>query len=247
MIKEALEYLFSKQAKFEMVEDMMGNQYVGYDGHHFKVKEEMINQPFSLTTLQGVVDYIVKGVDSIHHDHELTIHIVGPSKVEAYTDINSDLRRSLVLTSEALLSQFKMGQWYDTETFMIHLLSNFVETADLKTLLKLIGTISIEDGITTEDDGITQNVTARKGIKLKDREALPSRVKLSPIRTFIEVEQPISDFVFRVKEYGGEIQCSLHQADGGYWRIEAMENIKKYLQLHAIENFDKSANIKILM
>jgi hypothetical protein len=57
------------------------------------------------------------------------------------------------------------------------------------------------------------------------------RVTLKPFRTFREAEQPSSDFIFRVKadEIKGNL-CALFEADGGYWKIAAMQNVRTWLQ-----------------
>ena len=54
-------------------------------------------------------------------------------------------------------------------------------------------------------------------------------MKLRPYRTFTEVVQPASDFIFRMKEDRG-ITCALFEADGGAWKNAAMKNIKEYLE-----------------
>ena len=48
--------------------------------------------------------------------------------------------------------------------------------------------------------------------------------------TILEVEQPASDFVFRMKadKYDG-ILCAIFEADGGAWKVEATQRIKDYL------------------
>ena len=56
---------------------------------------------------------------------------------------------------------------------------------------------------------------------------VPNPVALVPFRTFIEVEQPESKFVFRVKDGP---QMGLFEADGGEWRLAAMLRIKEYLE-----------------
>jgi hypothetical protein len=66
-------------------------------------------------------------------------------------------------------------------------------------------------------------------------------VELRPYRTFREIEQPASKFVLRVKR-GGEGQkpgCALFEADGGFWKLEAIENIRKYIA-------SKNLNITII-
>ena len=45
----------------------------------------------------------------------------------------------------------------------------------------------------------------------------------------MEIEQPVSEFIFRMAEKQG-ITCALFEADGGAWKNAAMQNIKKYLE-----------------
>ena len=67
------------------------------------------------------------------------------------------------------------------------------------------------------------------GIASKSDAVVPNPVKLRPYRTFVEVEQPVSEFVFRMKDNNG-ITCALFEADGGAWKNTAMRNIKNYLE-----------------
>lgn len=52
------------------------------------------------------------------------------------------------------------------------------------------------------------------------------------IKAAIEkIEQPASQFIFRMREGGnGNITSALIEADGGAWKIKARESIKKYLE-----------------
>lgn len=59
---------------------------------------------------------------------------------------------------------------------------------------------------------------------------IPPRVKLAPYRTFIEIEQPESEFVFRARKADDLPHFALFEADGGAWRIESMKRIKAYLE-----------------
>ena len=100
---------------------------------------------------------------------------------------------------------------------------------DRELLLKFSG--AVENGTVAEygDDGVTQKVTVRQGIASKTDAIVPNPVRLRPYRTFIEVDQPVSEFIFRMKD-SHEICCALFEADGGAWKNEAMENVKEYLQ-----------------
>lgn len=87
--------------------------------------------------------------------------------------------------------------------------------------------ISKEDGITTMDNGVTQQVEARSGISLKVKETIKPRVKLIPFRTFTEIGQPESEFLTRVDDNGN---IGFFEADGGAWKIAAKQNIADYLK-----------------
>lgn len=97
--------------------------------------------------------------------------------------------------------------------------------------MKFAGTM--EAGTIAEygDDGVTQKATVKTGIASKGEAIVPNPVKLRPYRTFLEVEQPASEFIFRVKQnkYDG-ISCAIFEADGGAWKIAATSSIKDYLQ-----------------
>lgn len=82
-----------------------------------------------------------------------------------------------------------------------------------------------------EDTGICQKATLKTGIQESEDKLLPDKVVLRPYRTFLEVEQPKSEFLFRAQDnkYDG-VQLSLHEADGGKWKIDAMTSIKEYLK-----------------
>ena len=82
----------------------------------------------------------------------------------------------------------------------------------------------------------------KTGITTKDNVLVPNPVNLIPYRTFLEVEQPASDFVFRVSEgRGGAPVSKLVAADGGVWKSQAVANVKAYLMeaLKDIPNRDK--------
>ena len=86
---------------------------------------------------------------------------------------------------------------------------------------------TVETGMA--DDGVSQTVQAKKGIASVENVVLPNPVTLRPYRTFVEVEQPASKFVFRARDDDG-MEFMLVEADGGAWRGEAMKNIKTFLE-----------------
>jgi hypothetical protein len=83
------------------------------------------------------------------------------------------------------------------------------------------------------DDGITQEVQVRRGLSgvLKDKVALKPIVRLSPYRTFREVEQPQSEFLLRVRLNNSDVPtAALFEADGGAWINQATETVVQYIQ-----------------
>src|SRR5699024_2066082 len=87
----------------------------------------------------------------------------------------------------------------------------------------------------TGDDGVSQAVTINTGIASASDVKVPNPVTLKPYRTFVEVEQPASEFVFRMKDGPS---AALFEPDGGAWRNEAISNIHDFLVLALTEQIE---------
>lgn len=99
---------------------------------------------------------------------------------------------------------------------------------------------------TFSDNGTTQQAVMKTGITTKDNVLVPNPVNLIPYRTFLEVEQPASDFVFRVSEgRGGAPVFKLVAADGGVWKSQAVANVKAYL-VEALKDIPDRDKITII-
>ena len=132
------------------------------------------------------------------------------------------------------LTPFHYSQYMDQEDFIIGLQSKFIPTDQIKQMLKIVGNVKSEKVLSSADDGVSQSVEGRKGINFAEKIGIPNPVKLKPFRTFIEVPQPESNFIFRARDgrRDGEMPTfALFEADGGFWKIDAMNEIKKYLDL----------------
>jgi hypothetical protein len=118
----------------------------------------------------------------------------------------------------------------DPEAFVIALQSMFVEDPPLKALLSLAQNLTAENVSIAEDDGISQKATVRQGVSLKTTRKIEPKVKLAPFRTFREVPQPSSVFLFRLRSREDNTpECALFEADGGAWKLQAVNNIAQYL------------------
>lgn len=218
MIKEAIQYLVK-----------LGNtETKEIDGQTFSTQPlHVVAEPTAkallVRNLSGLVDYVKSNFDV---EEQLMIHIASPTTVNCFTAINGNYNRSTFVKTEALIPEFDFGHWHDVENFIISLQSGFVLNDDREVMLKVVGNIKEENVKSYGDSGYSQMVVARAGTQLAADVAVPNPVALQPYRTFIEVEQPESNFVFRMKDGP---RCSLFEADGGAWKLEAIDNIKEYL------------------
>ena len=158
----------------------------------------------------------------------MIIHVVSPTEVRLVSILDADRKREVLFKAEAIVSEFRFDRWYDQESFMIGLQANFQLTPDLDVILKLAGNVEKKNNAAYSDDGRTQIVTMQTGVATKGDALVPNPARLKPFRTFQEVEQPESNFVFRIGD-DEEPTFKLVEAEGGIWRNEAIQNIKDYL------------------
>ena len=94
---------------------------------------------------------------------------------------------------------------------------------------------NIKSGTTANysDDGVSQKTTIKTGV------IVPNPVKLRPYRTFAEIEQPESSYVFRIKDGDRGPTFKLVEADGGLWKNAVMKKIKEYLEFELSEELKK--------
>ncbi len=227
MIKNALEYIIGLNEP-EIL-------HIGSETYSDKQLHRISHNPkaaaIEMTTLSSLIDYIKSNVDTMAD--KMIVHIQSPTMIQFYSKLDKDRKREYVVEVNAQVPEFRFNQFFDHESFCINLQSKFIDETDTDRalLLKFAGTV--ESGTVAEygDDGVTQKATVKTGIASKGEAVVPSPVTLKPFRTFVEVDQPLSKFIFRMQQdkYDG-VQCALFEADGGAWKIEAMKSIKKYLE-----------------
>ncbi|QPC47127.1 hypothetical protein [Mangrovibacillus cuniculi] len=218
MIKSALEYIVG----LGEVELFRENGQTLSDKKLYPV-EAPIASRLSVHSLTGVVDYLKSNLDVVG---KTIVHVKSPTHVVVFGALNMDKNREYFIEATAMLPEYRFESWYDAESFNIKLQSAFVKNADRDVMLKVVGNIKEEDVKTYGDNGVSQSVTAKVGVATVGQVEVPNPVSLAPYRTFVEVQQPSSDFVFRMQNGP---RCGLFEADGGAWKLEAMENVKKYL------------------
>lgn len=240
-LKEALEYLVDlgkHNAKPEVLE-IHGKTYCTKNlNRHY---EDEMAAPLTAYSLTALVDYIKNNKHELRE--KMIIHIVQPGLVKLISGLTKERSRECLFESRANESGFRFNYYYGQEEFIINMQSALEETEDLSLLLQVAG--NVEGGVTANygDDGTTQKTTIKKGVASKTDVIVPNPVTLRAYRTFLEVDQPESEFVFRIGEgMNGEPEFKLVNADGGMWEYDAVSSIKEYLQ----EELDGIENITII-
>ena len=188
---------------------------------------EPMPQELAITTLTGLVHFI--------HDFgkkDILLHVLSCSQVDVIGHLQPTfMQRKRYISAILDPVNLPFGRWVDLESFIIALQSMFVTNKSVNDILSIIG--NLKDGTVKKykDNGITQVVTAKTGVATVDEIAVPNPVSLQPYRTFNEIEQPDSQFVFRMRSApeGGTPTCLLTEADGGKWRLDAILKIREWL------------------
>lgn len=225
MIKKALEYIVGLKAP--QLNEINGETYSDKELHRISYNPKASS--IEMTTLTSLVEYIKANVDSMYE--KMIVHVESPTKVKLYSQLDDERIREYMVSVEAQIPDFQYGRYMGHESFLIALQSKFIDGDDRALLLRFAGTV--ENGTVAQygDDGVTQKATIKTGIASKGEAVVPNPVKLRPFRTFMEVEQPESAFIFRMRQSEANgVDCAIFEADGGAWKNAAMKNIKEYLQ-----------------
>lgn len=231
--REALEYLVGLGMEMDPIIELAQGTFTK---ERLSRVTEAKAETLTVSTLTGLVDYIKSSIDKL--PEKLLIQVKSPSRVALYSPLNKDKEREEFIAAEAILpNNVVYDRFISTEQFNIMLQSAFVDVGTKSTLLKYTGLIQDEAVKTTGDDGVSQQVTVKTGVASVGQAIVPNPVELAPYRTFPEVEQPISKFIFRMQEGP---RAAIYEADGGAWRNKAILSIKEYLQeeLKELENIE---------
>jgi hypothetical protein len=219
MIKEAIAYItgLAVQAEKPEILEIKGRTYCTRSLTRYGKPDKA--EPIKATTLTSLIDYITKRRDELRES--MIVQVVSPTEVRLYSGLLEERDREELFIATALLPHFEYGQEYDQEHFLVSLQSCFANTADefaddREAVAVLASNVVNTQAAAFSDDGITQQAVIKTGITTKEQALVPNPVKLTPYRTFLEVPQPQSDFIFRISEgRGGAPSFKLVAADGG--------------------------------
>ena len=219
--------------KIEELVQRADTRIIEVDGEHYATGDlKQIPKPYyapetiNLNSLDSLVDIIKKELKKI--TEPLFIRIISPTKIDVFTSFKTDDRciRDYLYRANAELPNIVIDNYVDHESFIIALKSKLIKNEDNEYVLNLLSKITDTESVTSDDNGISQTVRAKKGVVMVENVLVRPIVNLMPYRTFLEVGQPESQFLLRLKE-GGYV--GIFEADGGAWKLEAKENINEYL------------------
>ena len=213
----------------EKIEDMTGpkvivtQQGAFADKHLYRVENKLADT-IVLSSLSGLAEMIKQEMSE--YNLPLFVRATSAERVHVFGAIRDDMQRERPFTAEAKFIDFDFNEYISIENMIICLKSRFAPTEDRDYLVQLLGNITDQQSVQTKDDGITQSATVKSGIQLIGEQRIKPIVTLKPYRTFLEVEQPESDFLIRLKDG----RAALFEADGGAWEREAVKNVADKLR-----------------
>ena len=222
MLKDAIQYLVS--LKDNKTYTINGETYSDRELHRIP---RYVPHPFSLgvSGLDSIVKLVRNELD-MFDNLPLFIRVDGARKVSVFSTYDDEMDRDTLYEASCDVPDFREG-FREQEKAIIELRSKFAPGDGVDYLLDLLSRISKDNGVTTRDNGVSQEVEARTGVSLKQLVQVKPRVKLRPYRTFLEVEQPESEFILRLDSDGN---VGLFEADGGMWKMQAKASIVAYFE-----------------
>lgn len=213
----------------EKIEDMTGPKVIVTPQGAFSDKdlyriENKLADTIVLSSLSGLAEMIKQEINE--YNLPLFVRATSAERVHVFGAIRDDMQRETPYTATAKFNRFDFDSYISIENMIICLKSRFAPTEDRDYLVQLLGNITDQQSVQTKDDGITQSATVKSGIQLVGEQRIKPIVTLRPYRTFLEIKQPESDFLIRLKDG----RAALFEADGGAWEREAVKNIADKLR-----------------
>lgn len=230
------------KAAIEKILDLAPVEQFNLGGRIFTSKpvteiKTLLPSAMTVNTLTGLADYLNENPDNLVFE-TLLVHVVDTETVALISSLQQvDQQRAFYVFAKHQPLCFQFGKYIPVEEFIIALQTYFVPSDTIDRMIRLVGNLVVEASVKHLDDGVSQEVTAKMGITKVENVQVPNPVQLAPYRTFLEVEQPASKFVFRIKKGSdGAPTCALFAADGGNWKLDAVQGIAQWLKAEIREN-----------
>ncbi len=232
MLKEAIEKIESMAWKHIVTKD--GRMYTDLRLAEVKPQPDR-PEAAAFRSLDAIVQVVTAEIE--RHTRPIFINVKSAREVEVFSTYREDFKRDSLYS--AVVTYRSRPDWYTYDEAMIALRSQFIPNEGTEYVLNLLSSVSDKNEVDSSDNGITQTVNVRKGVSLQSKAAVKPRVALMPFRTFLEVNQPESEFLLRLRpgnpDKGVEPAIGFFEADGGTWELIAKDNIAKYFEARLAE------------
>lgn len=242
-LKDAIDRIVELATPFTL-ETRSGHQFCSTYLHEVQPEVELPAR-YSVDTLEALVKLI--RTEGINHSPRLYVRVDSARRVMVDTTYThkeyAEFSRLPLYEAESDVPSISVDESISQERAIVELQSLYAATPDRDYLLALLSRIDVSQGVSSVDNGISQEVSVKTGAVLKEQQTVKPIVHLQPYRTFLEVEQPASDFLLRLDKEG---RPALYVADGGAWRLEAKRNIAAYL-VEQLADLVESGNVVVLV
>lgn len=221
------------------------NSVIEHEGAKFvpqsyKELRFQVDRPGQLdfNTLQSLADFVKENPNDMEFMGAIVV-INQDRSVSLYSDLeDGDQQRTHLVYTKMEIEPFPFNQFIPAEMFNIYLQTRFIYTDSAQDLFKITSRLKVDEGVTLSDDGLSARVTIQKGISAASADVanIPTRVILAPYRIFPECDQPLSQFILRLKQDENKgAYIGLWETDGGLWKVDAKQSIKKKLIEYGLE------------
>lgn len=222
MIKSAIDKIASMAAP--SIFNVDGRDYASENLVLLK-KPKYTPKPIELSGLDSVCKMVRHEVEKV--GRKIFVQIKDYNVVKVFTTYDDEYERAYLYNCVAETPNVTVNNFNSYEKEVIELRSLFIPNDDCNYLLTLLGSITTESKVVSTDNGVSTSVEAKQGIALSQMIAVKPRVTMKPFRTFLEVEQPESEFLLRIS---GDGKVGLWEADGGVWKLEATRNVASFFE-----------------
>jgi hypothetical protein len=226
-LKPALEYAVELSKKEEALVTAPGEEVFSriklHDLQEFR-KRPPRARGLRVSTLDGFLGALEEAGEVKIVVVNPTLHVVGLGSLDEEWRDRETLAEARSVTEDPAC----LEQWMGAESFNIMVQRDLVDDAARKALLAITGNLAESEESQTDDDGASQRVQISKGARITWQTA-PNPHRLTPYRTFPELEPLPADFILRLRPGGGNWQIALFEVRRGAWKQAAIDQIVEYL------------------
>lgn len=195
---------------------------------------EQLNKPKTRKIEVNSLDGLIKLIKNHKKDASDVFGVYTPlivradfNCIEVMGALNTDKSRNYLFEANPMIPRLNIGYDMSVEEMIILLSTSFIMTENTEKFIESLSSLRVVEEVEFNDDGVGQTVTAKKGASMNAKFQVQPIVKLKPIRTYAEIDQVESKFLFRVNKNGS---VCLREADGGQWMYETQKRIVAYLE-----------------